>query len=246
MALDLKLPQKPGLLIVGTDISVGKSFIAGALIRLLTEQGHTVGPFKPVSTGCKRSWDGPVCEDTEFLADCANTELPISAIGPVAFLSPGVPLVASMNDKKPVDFARIAQAWEKIASQTDIIIAEATHGIRVPLTPEYDMLDIAVEMRLPVLVVAAPEPGVINHLLLTLDCLSSAGLKIAGVIFNGYHVQNQSISADTAPSLIDRLHPGIVLADIPFDETVDRDTRDFGQFAPQALAKCDWPAITGL
>ena len=60
MPLDLQLPKKPGLFITGTDTGVGKTIIAGAIAMILKAKGLNVGVFKPIATGCKRSWGGMI------------------------------------------------------------------------------------------------------------------------------------------------------------------------------------------
>jgi dethiobiotin synthetase len=95
MPIDLKLPKKAGLFITGADTGVGKTVVAGAIARILADKGHKVGVFKPIATGCRRDWEGLVSYDTEFLANCANSNLSLSTITPVGYLTPAAPLVSA-------------------------------------------------------------------------------------------------------------------------------------------------------
>jgi len=58
MPINLNLPKKAGLFITGTNTSVGKTLIAGAIAKILTEKSLKVGVFKPITTGCHRHWAG--------------------------------------------------------------------------------------------------------------------------------------------------------------------------------------------
>ncbi|MHC4572402.1 MAG: AAA family ATPase [Planctomycetota bacterium] len=55
MPINLNLPKKAGLFITGTDTGVGKTLIAGAIARILTDKGLKVGVFKPIAAGRARS-----------------------------------------------------------------------------------------------------------------------------------------------------------------------------------------------
>ena len=69
-----------GLFVTGTDTGVGKSLIAAALARLLSERGVNVGVMKPAETGiadCAQL--GP---DAQLLKWAANSEQADDALCP--------------------------------------------------------------------------------------------------------------------------------------------------------------------
>jgi dethiobiotin synthetase len=178
MSINLNLPIKAGLFVTGTDTGVGKTLIAGAIAKILADKGRGVGVFKPIATGCKHSWDGLVSNDTEFLAWCANSNLPLSTITPVGYRTPAAPIVSATCDSSAIDFNKITTAYKEICQNSDVVIVEGIGGVRVPLTGEFDLLDLAVEFALPVVIVARPSLGTINHTLMTIDCVRAAELKI--------------------------------------------------------------------
>jgi len=246
MPINLNLPKKAGLFITGTDTGVGKTLIAGAIARILTDKGLKVGVFKPIATGCKRSWEGHVSCDTDFLAYCANSDLSLSTITPVGYSTPAAPIVSAACDGPAIDFDRIAVAYKEICQNSDIIIVEGIGGVRVPLTPEFDLLDLAVEFALPVVIVARPNLGTINHTLMTIDCVRAAELKIAGVIINGYNATESTIAEDTAPEVIAKCSGVNVLSVVPFDETVDIEAPNLGEFIVSSLMDCDWAKLAQM
>lgn len=240
MPINLNLPKKPGLFITSTDSGAGKTVIAGAIAKILTGKGLKVGAFKPIATGCHRTWEGLVSYETEFLANCANSDLPLSTITPAGFLTAATPIVSAARERTPIDFNKIAAAYKSICQTSDIIIVEGIGGVRVPLTTEFDLLDLAVEFNLPVVIIARSNPGMINHTLMTIDCVRAAELKIAGIVINGYDATEATIAENTAQQLISQCTGVNILSVVPFDETVDIQEQDLGEFLLDSLADCDW------
>jgi dethiobiotin synthetase len=246
MSINLELPKKPGLFITGTDTGVGKTLIGGAIAGILTETGKNVGVFKPIATGCHRSWDGLTSYDTDFLADCAKSELPVSMITPISYLTRAVPIVSAAYDKSVINFDKIASAYKKICQESDIVIVEGIGGVRVPLTTEFDLLDLAVEFDLPVVIVARLNQGTINHTLMTIDCVRAAKLKIAGIVINGYDGTRAEIAQDTAEQIIAQCGGVKILSVVPFDETVNIKEPCLGEVIVDSLTDCDWRKLSQL
>jgi dethiobiotin synthetase len=253
MPINLNLPKKAGLFVTGTDTGVGKTLIAGAIAKILTDKGLKVGVFKPIATGCKRTWDGLISDDTEFLSYCANSDLSLSTITPIGYRTPAAPIVSAARESLPIDFDKIAAAYKDICQNSDIVIVEGIGGVRVPLTEEFDLLDLAVEFALPAVIVARPNLGTINHTLMTIDCIRAAcgeqsrtaKLKIAGVVINGYNAAESTTAEDTAPEVITQCSGADILAVVPFDETVDIQKPNLGEFIVGSLMDCDWAKLAG-
>ena len=243
MPLDLKLPKKNGLFITGTGTGVGKTLIAGAIAKILNDNGQKVGVLKPIATGCKRRWEGLVNCETEFLAQCANSSLPLSTITPVGYITPAVPVVSAAREARPIDFDGIAAAYKQICENTDIVIVEGIGGVRTPLTMEFDLLDLAVELSLPVVIVSSLGSATINHTLMTIDCIRAAQLKIAGVVLNGYNVIDETISDEITEPVITQCGGVNILCTVPFDETVDIEQQNPGEMIIPSLLDCDWTEL---
>jgi len=243
MPINLNLPKKNGLFITGTDTDIGKTLIAGAIAKILSDKGLKVGVFKPIATGCHRCWEGLVSVDSEFLAHCANSDLPLSTITPVGYVTPAAPIVSTANDGPAIDFDRIAAAYKDICENSDLIIVEGIGGVRVPLTIEFDLLDLAVEFKLPIVIVARPNLGTINHTLMTIDCVHATELKIAGVVINGYNATEAAVAEETAEQVITQCSGVNVLSVVPFDETVDIEEPNLGEMVVPSLMDCDWAKL---
>jgi dethiobiotin synthetase len=246
MPINLNLPKKAGLFVTGTDVGAGKTLIAGAIAKVLTEAGLKVGVFKPIATGCQRSWEGPVSDDTEFLSYCANSDLLLSTITPVSYATAASPIVSAAREENPVNFNKIATAYKNICENSDIVIVEGLGGVRVPLTMEFDLLDLAFELALPVVIVARLNPGTVNHTLMTIDCVRAAKLTIAGIVINGYDATEATVVEDTTRQVISQCGGVNILSVVPFDETVDIEEPNPGEFIVGSLMDCDWAKLAQM
>jgi dethiobiotin synthetase len=66
------------------------------------------------------------------------------------------------------------------------MIVEGIGGLMVPLTESETFADFAKTLNLPIIVVARCSLGTFNHILLTVNASKDYGLKVIGLILNGY------------------------------------------------------------
>jgi dethiobiotin synthetase len=85
----------------------------------------------------------------------------------------------------------------------------------VPLNDDAFVIDLAAELRLPMILVARSTLGTINHTLLSLEALRRRGLFIAGVVMNGPETPHNRAA-------IERYGKTQVLAEIPRLEAVTK------------------------
>ena len=232
-----------GLFITGTDTGVGKTLIAGAIAKILHKAGKNVGVFKPIATGCKKTKKGFIGQDAQFLARCASSESEIDLINPVTFKMPAAPFACEKAENKKVDLKKIADAYKQICKNSDFIIVEGIGGIKVPITDRFDVLDLARAFKLPVVIVARSKLGTINHTLLTIDAVRSAGLLLAGVVINGYNKEVKDFAEKTNAKIIGKLGKVRILAVVPFDDKTNMKKFIIGQKVLKNLKKVNWLKI---
>jgi dethiobiotin synthetase len=194
----------PGLFITGTDTGVGKTVVAGAIADWFRRRHRRVGVLKPVATGCVHRREGLVSEDAEFLAHCADARFPLDVICPQRYAEPLAPSVAAERAKQPLDWEAVQRSMRAIEAGSDVLIVEGVGGAMVPLDGWHTVLDLLRWLRLPVVVVARPDLGTINHTLLTLAALRSADATIAGIVINRYPTDTPDAAQETNPRVIEK------------------------------------------
>lgn len=174
-----------GIFITGTDTGVGKTTVAATLARVLRLRGVNVGVMKPVTSGCAERDDELVSEDAELLAWGAGLEVD-DDIAPYRLRTAIVPADAAKRDGVKISFSRIEESYRRLAARHDFMIVEGAGGLMVPLNGGLLVSDLAAQLKLPLLVVALPGLGTINHTVLTCFAASQMGHDLKGVIVNRF------------------------------------------------------------
>src|SRR5690606_29644050 len=68
------------------------------------------------------------------------------------------------------------------ARGADLTLVEGAGGWRVPLNGEQTLAALAIELKLPVILVVGLRLGCINHALLTAEAIAADGLRLAGCV----------------------------------------------------------------
>ncbi len=232
-----------GLFITGTDTEVGKTVIAGGIARVLKDKGQEVGVFKPVASGCRSDRGGLVSPDAEFLAHCADSPETLDQICPVRFREPLAPEVAVQRGAEPIELEIIRTYYNRLAAGKEVMIVEGIGGLLVPLSQELLVADLAGQMDLPLLIVAKPALGTINHTLLTIEAARARGLRVAGIVINSYVADTASVAEETNPAAIERASGVKVLAIVPRDLDTNMARGVIGPGVLFALQQIDYETI---
>lgn len=174
-----------GLFITGTDTGVGKTAVTAALLMLLRQRGVDAVPMKPIQTGCLKRGGELVAPDLDCCLRAIHLTPTVEEaewMCPYRFIPACSPHLAARIDRRPIQMRSLTAAFRQLAGRHDFVIAEGAGGVLVPLDERRTMLDLMRALDLPVLVVARPGLGTLNHTLLTLAALRAAGLKLAGVV----------------------------------------------------------------
>lgn len=205
-----------GIFITGTDTDVGKTVVAGAMAMGLKKIGFSVGVMKPVETGCKKVGKRLIPSDAIFLKKASGSRDSLDLINPYRFEKSLAPSVASELEGVRIDISRILKTFDIMKKRHDIVIIEGAGGILVPVYKDYLFLDLIRDLGLPVLIVARPWLGTINHTLLTIRCAQEYGIPVIGFILNYTKDLKQDPSEKTNPLVIKRLSNVPLIGIFPF------------------------------
>lgn len=207
-----------GFFVTGIGTGVGKTVVSVAIIMALRSMKFKVCGMKPVETGCKAV--GKVLEpaDGRFLLRASGVNEDIDEIVPYMFTTAVSPMVASDMERKEIDVLWIGRIFERLSQKYDAVVVEGAGGILVPIDRDHSIADLAQEMNLPIVIVAAPYIGSINHTLLTVDFVLRAGLRVAGIVINHNEktTKKNSLACDTTARAIEELSPLPIIGKMPY------------------------------
>jgi dethiobiotin synthetase len=180
-----------GAFVTGTGTEVGKTVVAAALARTAQIAGARVAVFKPAVSGLAEypprheAWDcASQLPDHVLLRLASGSPQGDEEIAPYRYAPAVSPHLAAEVAGEPIDPDRLRGAALAAAQGSDLLICEGVGGFLVPLRSDYLVRDLARDLGLPVVIVASPGLGTINHTLLTVEAVRSAGLEVAQVVLN--------------------------------------------------------------
>jgi dethiobiotin synthetase len=180
-----------GAFVTGTDTEVGKTVVAAAIANTARRSGDRIAVFKPAVSGLvdyplvPETWaSAPRLPDHALLRLAAGSAQGDDEVAPYRYGPPVSPHLAAELAGEPIDPDLLRGAALAATQDADLLVCEGVGGFLVPLTPAYLVRDLACDLRLPVVIVAEAALGTINHTLLTIDAVRTAGLEVASVVLN--------------------------------------------------------------
>ncbi len=210
------MDKAKGIFITGTDTGVGKTYVAAGIACRLASTGMDIGVMKPAETGC-RTRDGKLIpSDALSLMQAAGSRDPLSLVNPYRFREALAPAVAAGIGRRRISVKRILAAFNELSTRHEFMIVEGAGGIMVPLWKDYLYLDLAQALRLPVVIVARPGLGTINHTLLTVAALRERGIAVRGIVINYCKRWGPGQAEKTNPRIIGKLSGTPILGVVPY------------------------------
>jgi dethiobiotin synthetase len=169
------------LVVSGTGTGVGKTVVTAAVTALARDRGARVAVVKPAQTGVGT-------HDPGDLADVRRLTLVDELHEHARYPDPLAPAAAARTSGlPPVDLARSTSAIRELAGTHDLVVVEGAGGLLVRFDDDgATIADWARALQAPVLVVAHPTLGTLNHTALTLEALAHRGLELAGVVLGSW------------------------------------------------------------
>jgi dethiobiotin synthetase len=187
------------LLVTGTDTNVGKTWVTSLLVREFRRCGINTGAYKPVCSGAEKNSEGDVVwADIEALRAACGTEPEIDFVCPQRFHAAVAPNIAARMENRCVESQLLIDGVARWSSHVDQLVIEGAGGIFCPLSDELTVMDVAVQLNTPAIVVAANRLGVINHTRLTVEALRTHGVNVVAVVLNE---MSSAVQESADPSL---------------------------------------------
>lgn len=194
--------------ITGTDTGVGKTYVTDRLVRGLRARGVDAVGFKPICCGPR--------DDADTLHAASGHALSLNETNPVWLRTPAAPYTAAMIENRHIDLDLIRETYARLRQRHEAVLVEGVGGWLVPILRDFTVADLAVEWRLPVIVVVGNRLGALNHTALTVRAVQAAGVRCAGLIVNDLPVEeedgSQTIARATNRSVLEEWLGASVLA----------------------------------
>jgi len=175
--------SKGGIFIAGTGTGVGKTCVSAFLLDYFKQaRKKRVLYYKPIQCGQPTDMDliKKITKTKQKDIHCSYN-----------LRTPSSPHFAFAKENVKFEKKTIKSFLAKAKKQYDFIVMEAAGGIRVPITQDFDMADLAKLSNFNVLLVAESGLGTINHTLLSIDYLKSKGVGIVGFVFSPANFVNE-------------------------------------------------------
>jgi dethiobiotin synthetase len=228
-----------GVFVTGTDTGVGKTVAAAAIACALQASGRRVAVLKPAETGLPPNAPG----DADFVLAALGSDQPPATVRCYRLVAPAAPLVAARAEGVEIAVAPILARFAALRARYETVVVEGAGGLLVPLAAGWSMADLARALALPLVVVARPGLGTLNHTLLTLEAARARGLAVLGVVLSGWRAPHD-LATRTNPALLTELGQVALLGVLPWDAELSVEAGRLGrmrEWARDALA----PALGG-
>lgn len=115
------------IFLTGTGTDIGKTFIAGLIVKKLAEAGKNPAYYKAAMSGNdRRSDESLIPGDALFVRQMSGISQPLDEMCPYVYENAWSPHLASRVEGNPVDLAVVREGFAKVAENYDYITMEGS------------------------------------------------------------------------------------------------------------------------
>lgn len=182
------------LFITGTGTDIGKTYVAGLIVKKIAEAGKSAAYYKAAMSGNNRRADGSLIPgDALFVKQTSGIQQPIAEMCPYIYENAYSPHLASRIEGHPVKMSVVKEGYEKVCEKYEYVTMEGSGGILCPICFDEEKIqleDVIKELGLSCIIVADAGLGTINSVVLTVEYMKTHNIIVKGIIFNNYHPGN--------------------------------------------------------
>lgn len=178
------------IFVTGTGTEIGKTYIAGLLVKKLAESGAKSAYYKAAMSGNVKDEEGKLIPgDAKFVKDFAKIDEPLEEMCHYVYENAYSPHLAAQIEGDPVDLDFAVEKFEELKEKYNYITTEGSGGILCPLRfdeKEIYLEDFIKKCGLSSIIVADAGLGTINNVVLTAFYMKKNKMKVKGIIFNNF------------------------------------------------------------
>lgn len=178
------------IFVTGTGTEIGKTYVAGLLVKKLHEAGEKSAYYKAAMSGNDKDADGNLIPgDAKFVKELGGIDQDLNEMCPYVYERAYSPHLAAQIEGNPVNLDYVVEKFRDLEKKYDYITLEGSGGILCPLRfddEEIYLEDFVKKAKLSSIIVADAGLGTINNLVLTAFYMKEKGMKVKGIIFNNF------------------------------------------------------------
>lgn len=178
------------IFVTGTGTEIGKTYVAGLLVKKLHEAGEKSAYYKAAMSGNDKDADGNLIPgDAKFVKELGGIDQDLNEMCPYIYEKAYSPHLAAQIEGNPVNLDYVVEKLRDLEKKYDYITLEGSGGILCPLRfddEEIYLEDLVKKAKLSSIIVADAGLGTINNLVLTVFYMKEKGMKVKGIIFNNF------------------------------------------------------------
>lgn len=182
------------IFVAGTGTDVGKTYVAGLMVKKLKEGGRSAGYYKAAMSGNERLGDGSLIPgDALYVKKVSGIAQPLGQMCPYVYEEAVSPHLASRLEGNPVRLDVVEKGFGEVCREYEYVTVEGSGGILCPIRFDEEKLwleDVIQRLGLSCVLVADAGLGTINSVGLTAEYMRSKRIPVKGVIFNRFHKGN--------------------------------------------------------
>lgn len=182
------------LFITGTGTDVGKTYVAGLIVKKLRAGKASAAYYKAAMSGNERRTDGTLIPgDALQVKTMSGIEQPLEEMCPYIYENAVSPHLAAKLEGNPIEMECVLENFDRVCGKYDYVTVEGSGGILCPLRfdeKKIQLEDFIKARGLACLMIADAGLGVINAAVLTAEYMKARKISVKGIILNHYEPGN--------------------------------------------------------
>lgn len=182
------------LFITGTGTDVGKTYVAGLIVKKLRAGKASAAYYKAAMSGNERRTDGTLIPgDALQVKTMSGIEQPLEEMCPYIYENAVSPHLAAKLEGNPIEMECVLENFDRVCGKYDYVTVEGSGGILCPLRfdeKKIQLEDFIKARGLACLMIADAGLGAINAAVLTAEYMKARKISVKGIILNHYEPGN--------------------------------------------------------